>query len=257
MIDVTASPLAPPFTPAQIRQAYNIDSIPDNGAGETIAIVDAFNDPDITSDVQTFDSTYNLQAFNIVGGPTFTVENQTGGASPLPPNAAPGQLGHRRISRCRMGHSLAPGANIILLEANSDNNDDLYATVNTARNIPSVSVITMSWGGPEDPSDTSTDSMFTTPAGHQGITFIASTGDSGEPGGYPAYSPNILAVGGSSLTINGDGSYGGESAWSDGGGGISQYESQPDYQTAQVAAFSNTQLHDPRCLLAGRPEHRR
>jgi hypothetical protein len=245
VIDTTPSPLTPPFTPAQIRQAYSINSIPDNGAGQTIAIIDAYNDPDIASDVQTFDSTYSLQTFNVVGGPTFTVENQTGGASPLPPNAAPGNWDLEESLDVEWAHSLAPDANIILFEANSDNNDDLYATVNTARNTPSVSVITMSWGGPEDPSDTSTDSLFTTPAGHQGITFIASTGDSGEPGGYPAYSPNILAVGGSSLTINSDGSYGGETAWSDGGGGISQYESQPDYQTAKAAPFSTTQRTIP------------
>lgn len=244
VIDANPSTLSPPFTPAEIRQAYGINTISQNGAGETIAIVDAYNDPDITGDVSSFDSMYSLQQFNVPGGPTFKVLNQTGGTS-VPPNAAPGNWDLEESLDVEWAHAIAPKANIILFEANSDNNNDLYSAVNEARNTASVSIISMSWGGPEDPSDTSTDSLFTTPAGHQGITFISSTGDSGEPGGYPAYSPNVLAVGGSSLTINSDGSYGGETAWSDGGGGISQYEAQPDFQSATVYPFSTTQRTIP------------
>ena len=77
------------------------------------------------------------------------------------------------------------------------------------------------------------------------MTFLASTGDSGAPAKYPAYSPNVVAVGGTSLTINSDGSYGGESAWSGGGGGISVYESQPSYQTGNVNGLSSTKRTAP------------
>lgn len=240
-----ASSLTPPFSPEQIREAYSINSIPETGAGQTIAIIDAYNDPDIASDVTNFDAYYNLQAFNVAGGPTFTVVNQNNAAAPLPANAAPGNWDLEESLDVEYAHSIAPGANIILFEANSSDTNDLYAAVGVAKNIPGVSVITMSWGGEEDPSDPTFNSLFTTPVGHQGITFIASTGDSGVPGGTPAMMPNVLAVGGSSLTINSDGSYGGESAWSDGGGGISQYEIQPDYQTAKVYSFSTTQRTIP------------
>ena len=77
-------------------------------------------------------------------------------------------------------------------------------------------------------------SVFTTPSGHQGVTFVASTGDDGEPGGFPASSPNVLAVGGTTLTVDSSGNYVSESAWSGSGGGISAYESQPSYQNGVV-----------------------
>ena len=75
---------------------------------------------------------------------------------------------------------------------------------------------------------------MTTPSqGHTGITFLAASGDAGAPGGYPAYSPDVVAVGGTSLTLSG-GNYGSEAGWSGSGGGISQYESQPSYQQGLV-----------------------
>ena len=129
-------------------------------------------------------------------------------------------------------HAIAPGANIILVEANSGSTSDLMAAVNTARNIPGVSVVSMSWGGNELTFNyfTNYNSYFTTPAGHIGITFLAATGDSGSPASYPAFSPNVLAVGGTTLTLNSDGSYNSETGWDGSGGGISQIESQPSYQ---------------------------
>ena len=78
-------------------------------------------------------------------------------------------------------------ANIILFEANTAS-DDLFTAVNTARNYAGVSVVSMSWGSSEF-DEASYDSYFTTPTGHNGVTFLASTGDSGSPSGSPAYSP--------------------------------------------------------------------
>src|SRR5262249_28261147 len=76
----------------------------------------------------------------------------------------------------------------------------------------------------------SRDQGFQTPAGHQGMTFVASSGDAGAPGIYPAYSPNVLAVGGTALQLNADGSIQSETAWSGSGGGISADEPEPTYQ---------------------------
>ncbi len=87
----------------------------------------------------------------------------------------------------------------------------------------------MSFGRSEESTDPSLNLLFTTPSGHAGVTFLASTGDSGSPGEFPAYSPNVVAVGGTTLTINGN-SYVSEVGWSDSGGGQSSYESEPTFQ---------------------------
>ncbi len=131
-------------------------------------------------------------------------------------------------------HALAPGANIVLVEANSASDADLFAAVTTAANLPGVSVVSMSFGGGEFSSESAYDSVFTTPAGHQGVTFVASTGDNGAPGGFPAYSANVLAVGGTTLNADSSGNYVSETAWSGSGGGVSLYESQPSYQHGVV-----------------------
>ena len=77
----------------------------------------------------------------------------------------------------------------------------------------------MSWGSGEFRGETSYDSDFTTPKGHEGVTFIAATGDQGSPGEYLGDSPNVLAAGGTSLYLSTNGSYGSETGWSNSGGG--------------------------------------
>src|SRR6185437_1143219 len=74
--------------------------------------------------------------------------------------------------------------------------------------------------------------------GHTGVTFVASTGDSAAPGGYPAFSPNVVAVGGTTLSLTSTGAYLGETAWADSGGGISAVEARPSFQ-ASIADVSN------------------
>ena len=100
----------------------------------------------------------------------------------------------------------------------------------------------MSFGGSEsgvspfqttNPTESTMDNYFTTPAGHSGITFVASTGDAGQPAGYPAYSPNVVAVGGTTLNVSGS-NYVSETGWSKSGGGKSLYEAQPTYQKGVV-----------------------
>jgi len=95
-----------------------------------------------------------------------------------------------------------------------------------------VVAVSMSWGGGEFSSETSYDGSFVTPTGHSGVTFVASSGDSGAPPGYPAISPNVLSVGGTTLNVDSQGNYISESGWS--GGGISSVESQPSYQKGVV-----------------------
>src|SRR5208282_764466 len=149
-------------------------------------------------------------------------------------------------------HAIAPGARIILVEANSQALSDLMAGVATAASQPGVSVVSMSWGFAEGQAVFATDeaaydSVFNVP----GVTFVASTGDYGaaDPE-YPAYSPKVVAVGGTSLTLNADGSYNSETGWGyysnaagayiASGGGLSVYEPEPAYQQGVQSTGSRT-----------------
>ena len=133
-------------------------------------------------------------------------------------------------------HAIAPGASILLVEANNANDSSLMTAVDYARNYAGVVAVSMSWGGSESAGETVDDSHFTTPAGHTGVTFFASSGDSSTIG-YPAISSHVVAVGGTTLSVNSAGNYLGESAWSDGGGGLSQVVAAPSYQ-------ANLVIHD-------------
>ena len=186
------------------------------------------------SDLHQFDAQFGL------ADPTSFVKlNQSGGTTlPGVDPAGPGTTsweGEEALD-VEWAHAVAPGANIDLVEANSDSFSDMMAAVNTARNLPGVSVVSMSFGWTEayldslngTGSELSSDATFTTPAGHQGVTFVAATGDAGYPGGYPAYSPNVLAVGGTSL-YDQRRKLRLESAWSGSGDGASSYEPEPSY----------------------------
>ncbi len=189
-----------PYTPLQMQTAYGISTgaalndnisftgIAGNGKGETIAIVDAYNDPGIFTDTATFDTHFNLPQFNQTGGPTLTVLGESG-TSTLPTGNDVDQWDIEESLDVQWVHSIAPEANVILYEANSNLNTDLETTEQSAVANPAVSVISNSWGTSEDSTELQQDSIFTTPAGHQGITFLASTGDSGSPSGYPALLP--------------------------------------------------------------------
>src|SRR5205823_4065789 len=131
-----------------------------------------------------------------------------------------------------------PAANILLVEANSAYDADLFAAVRYAAKQPGVVAVSMSFGGGEFSGQTTYDSSFVTPAGHAGVTFLASSGDSGAPASYPAISPNVVSVGGTTLNLDAAGNILGESAWSGSGGGISSVEGQPGYQQGVVTQTS-------------------
>jgi hypothetical protein len=114
----------------------------------------------------------------------------------------------------------------------------------------------MSWGSQEFSYETAYDAYFTTPPGHiggsglpGGITFVASSGDNGAGTSYPAVSPNVLAIGGTSLTLGPGNNYGSEKAWSGSGGGVSLYESKPSFQMTLAGSMRST----PDVALNGDP----
>jgi len=228
------------FNPTQIRHAYGFDSVTfasgakADGTGTTIAIVDAYDNPNAANDLHQF----NLQ-FGLPDSP-FTKVNQTGGTSMPAANAG---WASEIVLDVEWAHAIAPGASILLVEANSNSYTDLMTAVDYARRQPGVVAVSMSWGGGEFSGETTYDSYFTTPAGHAGVSFFVSSGDTGAPAEYPAVSPNVVSVGGTSLTLN-SGNYGSESAWSGSGGGLSAYESQPSYQSGFVTQ-STTKRGNP------------
>ncbi len=225
------------LTPTQVGQAYGFTNISFNadpknlnpgtagdGTGQTIAIVVAYIQPNIKTDLSAFD-----QQFNLPDPPSFNVLAEAGAT-----NAPRGNWGIEASLDVEWAHALAPGANILLVEAASASNSDLYGRAAFAATQSGVSVVLMGFGTAEFAGETAFDPKFTTPAGHRGVVFVAAAGDVAGTVDYPAASPNVLAVGGSSLTTDAQGDYQGESAWSSGGGGLSQYETQPVYQKGVV-----------------------
>jgi hypothetical protein len=229
------SPAPTGLSPSAISHAYGFDQVSGDGTGTTIAIVDAYDDPNIASDLKAFDKQFGLS------DPSFTKVNQTGGTTL--PAANSGWAGEISLD-VEWAHAIAPGANILLVEANSASFSDLLTAVKYAAKQTGVVAVSMSWGGGEFSSETSYDNTFVTPSGHSGVVFVASSGDSGAPTSYPSASPNVLSVGGTTLNLDSQGNYSSETAWSGSGGGISAYESQPSYQNG-VVTQSTTRRTNP------------
>ncbi len=214
------------LTPAEITSAYGLDAITfktstgtvkGDGTGQTIALIEMYHDPNLQSDLHTFDQAYNLP------DPSLNVINQAGDATDT-------GWGEEESLDVEWAHAIAPGASIVVVEAAPATTttaalQNLMTAVQTASQTPGVTVVSMSWGFNEFPGETQYDANFTTP----GITYIAASGDT--PGAeYPASSPDVLSVGGTSLMLGGSGGYGSETGWADSGGGYSQFEAEPAYQ---------------------------
>jgi hypothetical protein len=217
------------LTPEQVTSAYALNAITftspsgsvvkADGTGETIALIEAYHDPSISSDLKTFDATFGLP------DPTITVVNQAGQASD------DGWALEESLD-VEWAHAIAPGASILVVEASSQSLPALVTAINTARNTPGVVAISMSWGFAEFRKETSYNSTFTTPSGHTGITFVASSGDEGIALGpdWPSTAPTVVAVGGTTLYVDNAGNYQFEFPWIESGGGYSRIEAEPGFQ---------------------------
>src|SRR5437764_11258684 len=165
------------YTPQQVRHAYGFDqisfgngAIKADGTGQTVALIDAYHYPQLQSDLHVFD----LQ-FGLPDPPSLRVVSQTGGSvSRLKVDT--GWAGETAMD-VQLAHAIAPGAAIIVIECNSDSTDDLVAGANYARKLAGVSVVSMSWAGAEVRGQNKMDRTFTTPTGHAGVNFVASSRD--------------------------------------------------------------------------------
>ncbi len=227
------------LSPAVVRDAYGFDqvvysngtsAVAADGRGQTIAIVTAFDAPTLTNDLDVFDKLFSLdgeQSLYAAYGAASTVLTKHEMSTSETADASWSQEASLDVE---WAHAIAPGAHILLVEAASDGLSDLLAGVDYAREQPGVSVVSMSWGAAEYPTEWVDDNHFLTPAGHQGVTFVTSAGDSNGTT-WPAVSPYVLSVGGTTLLTKGA-TYLGEAAWTDTGGGISSVETAPAFETA-------------------------
>jgi subtilase family serine protease len=217
----TSSPTG--LSPATIKSVYSFTTSSTAGAGKTIAIVDAFDDPTAENDLAVFSTQFSLPQCTTTNG-CFTKVDQRGGTS-YPRKDAGWAL---EISLdIQWAHAIAPGAHILLVEADSNSFANLLAAEDYARTH--AQYVSNSWGASEFSSESSYDSHFV----QSGVSFFVSSGDSGLPADYPSASPNVISVGGTTLDFSG-GTFSSETGWSGGGGGCSVYENA----TSAQAGFS-------------------
>jgi subtilase family serine protease len=258
----------PCYSPQEIRHAYGVDQLinrGDDGAGQTIVIFDSYGSPTIAADLASFDAGYGLPA-----PPSFKILSPLG-TVPYNPTAIPDQVGWAAETTLDVewSHAMAPDASIVLMTSPVDETEGVQGMPqfneleNYALDHHVGDVWSQSWGATEN-------TLFT-PAGEQvyrdfedtyaradasGVSVFASTGDAGtanvETDGttvypfptvnFPASSPLITAVGGTSLTADTSGDYQSETVWPDGGGGISQKFSEPLYQRLTLPGSDQSEL---------------
>jgi subtilase family serine protease len=226
-LGVTANATPSGFGPSSLLSAYNLPA--DGGAGQTVAIVDAYNDPNAAADMAVYRSQYGLPACTVASG-CFKQVSQTGSTTSLPASNT-GWAGEISLD-LDMVSAIAPEANIILVEASSSSMANLGKSVNEAVAL-GAGFVSNSYGGSESSSDTSYDSSY---FNHPGVVITASSGDSGYGVEYPAASQYVTAVGGTSLSTSSNSRGWTESVWSTSstegaGSGCSAYDAKPTWQT--------------------------
>src|SRR5580693_2816449 len=230
-----AIPAGNGYGPAQFQAAYNLTSASaSDGAGTTVAVVDAYNDPTAASDLAAYRSAAGLPA--LTSG-QFTQYNQTGATSPLPATAPTDDDWTLEESLdVDMVSAICPLCKIDLVEATNDSGTGLYIAEETAATTLGAHYISNSWGGSESSTDLTYDSQY---FGVSGTVYTASAGDSAYSGGviYPATSPHVVSVGGTTLNTASNSRGWTESVWetssSEGtGSGCSANEPQPAWQAS-------------------------
>jgi subtilase family serine protease len=211
------------YTPCNLISAYALPSA-SAGAGQTVAIVDAYDDPNAESDLNTYRAQWGLSPCTTANG-CFRKVNQSGGTS-YP--AANGGWAQEISLDLDMVSAICPNCHILLVESNSAFMSDLGSAVNEAAAL-GANVISNSYGGGDSSSDSSYDASY---FNHPGVVITASTGDSGYGVQYPAASQYVTAVGGTSLTTASNSRGWSETAWNGAGSGCSSYETQPSWQSA-------------------------
>jgi len=222
------------YSPSYLQSAYNVGSFgsANDGAGRIVAIVDAYNDPRVVSDLARYRQSFGLPACpqRVVSAKATTcsiqVVNQSGVRAPLPASSV--GWGQETSIDVDMVSAICPLCQILLVEAQSSAISDLGTAVNTAVAMH-ADVVSNSYGAAEYPSEASDARMY---FNHPGIPIVAAAGEMGQGVEFPAASPTVVAVGGTTLIQNSDNGVrnGFETAWSKTSSGCSAYEPKPVWQ---------------------------
>jgi IPT/TIG domain len=228
------------LTPQLLHAAYALPDETPASSLQTVAVVDAFDDPTAEADLDVYDKQFGLPPCTSANG-CFRKVNQSGNASPLPHKQ--GEWAGEISIDVQMARAVCQSCKILLVEASSEEFSDLGAAVNAAAKAGATE-ISNSYGGAEEHSYTS---LAATYFDHPGIVLAASSGDCGYlnkacPGeatgaNFPADSPDVVAVGGTSLQES-KGAWS-STVWNEGGSGCSKVFSAAPWQSA-AAGFSAT-----------------
>lgn len=223
-----AAPMVTPsgFGPADLRSAYAVTAT--GSSGTTIAIVDAYGYNNAEADLAKYRLQYGLPECSTANG-CFKKVNQNGVQGNYPRQDT--GWAQEQALDLDMASAMCPYCKILLVQASSASYTNLGTAVNTAASL-GAKVISNSYGGGE----TGTSSYNTAYYRHPGIAVTASTGDSGYGVGFPASSPDVIAVGGTTLKRASNSRGWSETAWSSGGSGCSSVYAKPSWQTDPLCA---------------------
>jgi subtilase family serine protease len=218
------------LSPAAMKKAYGFPTSSTAGQGKTIAVVAAYNAPHAERDLNVFSKTYGLPPCTRANG-CFLKVNQRGRTNSFPPTD-PGWALEIAMD-IQWVHAIAPGAKILLVEADDAYLHNLAAAVAYAKKR--AKYVTNSWGGDEFSTEKDWDRYWAEP----GVSVFFSSGDSGLGAEYPSSSPNVVSVGGTTIRGIGTSSFS-ETGWSGSGGGCSDYEiaSKAQMQFSQYSQVS-------------------
>jgi GDSL-like Lipase/Acylhydrolase family/Subtilase family len=209
------------YGPADLDSAYKLPA-GDAGAGQTVALVDAYNDPDAAQDLTTYRQQYGLPPCTTASG-CFRKVNQKGQARDYPSDDP--DWGLEESLDIQMVSAICPACHILLVEASSESYGDLAAAVNTAVRLGATSV-SNSYGGPEFAEL----SKYLSDYDHPGVAITVASGDDGYGVNDPAGFPGVISVGGTSLLPAANSRGWDEIVWTGSGSGCSIW-AKPEWQT--------------------------
>jgi subtilase family serine protease len=210
------------YGPADLQAAYGLTAASaSEGAGQTIAVIEAYNDPSAEADLAVYRSQFGLPP---CGTGCFTVVNQAGAAGPYPKNNQ-GWASEESLD-VDMVSAICPNCKILVVEANSEADANLGEAVDTAASL-GANAISNSFASPESKSDLKFNKSY---FDHPGVAVTAGSGDNGYEVEYPAASPYVTAVGGTTLKRSSSARGWTETAWKGSGAGCSVEEPKPTWQ---------------------------
>jgi subtilase family serine protease len=214
------------LSPAQLQAAYHLPSW-SAGRGQTVAVIDAYNDPDAASDLAAYRAAWGLPACTVASG-CFRQVNQDGQAGPLPPAGATGWAVEESLD-VDMVSAICPYCRIVVVEASSNRVADLGAAVDAAVAL-GAKYVSNGYAGPEFRAETADNSYYD----HPGTAITAGAGDDPDQVSFPAAVPYVTSVGGTTLSPVAGGTWS-QQVWNREGGtgsGCSAYEPRPSWQVS-------------------------